>query len=381
MSFVATDSATTSPAVLERAMQRALDLARSVRGRTAPNPAVGAVVLREGMVVGEGASRPAGSDHAEVVALRSAGGAARGATLVVTLEPCNHSGRTPRCTDAIVDAGITRVVAAVRDANPAVSGGGLERLASRRVAVECADVARPAAELNYPFFKLVTYGRPFITAKWAMTLDGKIAEPSGGGAITAAPARRDAFLLRDTVDAVLIGSGTARVDDPRLTVRPPPPDGRQPVRVVLDSHASLEPGARLLAEPGRTIVVATDAAPADRVRRLADVGAEVRQVSAGDDGRVSIDAALELLAGAGFAHVLAEGGAHVLGALFAAGAVDRVVVYVAPRIMGDGLPAVVPPATGAAFADRLDLDALEVRRLGPDSSISGYLRRYDPPGL
>ena len=214
----------TPPAIdqetLARAMHRAVDLARAVRGRTSPSPPVGAVVLQGDRVVGEGATAPPGGPHAEVNALAAAGELARGGTLVVTLEPCNHVGRTPPCTQDIQRAGIARVVVGTRDPNPHVAGGGLEALAGGGVATEVGLLDLETDALIAPFTTLVTRGRPFVTAKWAMTLDGKIAGPRGGEPITGAEARAEAHRLRDRVDAVVVGSATARIDDPRLTVRP-----------------------------------------------------------------------------------------------------------------------------------------------------------------
>ena len=360
-------------------MQRALALARSVLGRTSPNPAVGAVVMQDSQMVGEGATQPPGGDHAEILALRAAGARAEGATLVVTLEPCNHRGRTPACSSAILRAGIARVVVATRDPNPGVAGRGLEYLAAHGVQVDVGLCGRPAAELNYGFFKLMASGRPFVIAKWAMTLDGKIARPEGGGAITDAQARREVFRLRDSCDAVLVGVRTAWIDDPRLTVRPAPADGRQPLRVVLDSMASLPTESKMLREPGSTLVCITQRAPAAHRRRLEAVGAELVVCPADAHGRVSADAALAVLGERGIANLLVEGGANVLGALFAEEAVDRVVVFVAPRLMGDGLPAAAAGAPTGGRGLLRELDGVEVRRLGPDVMIAGYLRRYDPP--
>ncbi len=358
-------------------MRRALDLARSVLGRTSPNPAVGAVVLYDDQIVGEGATRPPGGDHAEVVALRAAGSRARGATLLVTLEPCNHVGRTPACTTAILRAGIARVVVAVRDPNPGVRGAALEHLRSHGVEVATGLEREAASELNFGFFKLAANGRPFVTLKWAMTLDGKIAGPAGGGAITGRRARAEVHALRDASDAILIGSGTARIDDPRLTVRPAPPDGRQPVRVVLDSGATLAPRARMLREPGQTLVIATAAASAARRRALGAAGADVLVSAADQAGRVDPDAMLRELGARGLTSVLVEGGARVHAAFLDAGVVDRVVVFVAPHIMGAGVAAIAERAAEPHGAP-VSLDDATVRTLGPDVMIAGYLNRYDP---
>ncbi|MDE2989557.1 MAG: bifunctional diaminohydroxyphosphoribosylaminopyrimidine deaminase/5-amino-6-(5-phosphoribosylamino)uracil reductase RibD [Chloroflexota bacterium] len=354
---------------LARAMHRAVDLARAVRGRTSPLPPVGAVVLQGDRVAGEGATDPPGGPHAEVNALAAAREQARGGTLVVTLEPCNHMGRTPPCTQAIQRAGIALVVVGTRDPNPHVSGSGLETLAAGGIATEVGLLDREADALIAPFTTLVTRGRPFVTAKWAMTLDGKIAGPRGGEPISGAEARAEAHRLRDRVDAVVVGSATARIDDPRLTVRPAPDDGRQPLRVVMDSAASLASDARMLGEPGSTLVMTARESAADRAR-LERAGAEVVRVAGGPDGRIDLADALAHLGARGLAHVLVEGGSRLLGALLAADLVDEAVVFIAPRVMGPGVPALDPPPEAGRFLP-WTLDEPDVRRLGPDIMIRG----------
>ena len=355
--------------ILADAMRRAVDLARAVRGRTSPLPPVGAVVVQGDRVVGEGATAPPGGPHAEARALAAAGERARGATLVVTLEPCNHLGRTPPCTQAIERAGIARVVIGTRDPNPHVAGGGLEALAASGIATDVGLLDREADALIAPFSTLVTRGRPFVTAKWAMTLDGKIAGPRGGESITSADARAEAHRLRDRVDAVIVGSATARIDDPRLTVRPAPADGRQPLRVILDSAASLASDARMLGEAGTTLVMTSRESAADRAR-LERAGAEVVRVAGGPEGRVELADALTTLAARGLAHVLVEGGSRLLGALVAADLVDEVVVFIAPRLMGPGVPALeIPPEAGRFLP--WTLDDPSVRQLGPDLMLHG----------
>jgi len=354
---------------LARAMHRAVDLARAVRGRTSPLPPVGAVVLQGDRVVGEGATDPPGGPHAEVNALAAAGERARGGTLVVTLEPCNHVGRTPPCTQAIQRAGIARVVVGARDPNPDVSGGGLEALAAGGTATKVGLLNREAEALIAPFTTLVTRGRPFVTAKWAMTLDGKIAGPRGGEAISGAEARAEAHRLRDQVDAIIVGSATARIDDPRLTVRPAPADGRQPLRVVMDSAASLASGTRMLGEAGSTVVMTARESAADRAR-LERAGAEVVRVAGGPDGRIELADALTHLGARGLAHVLVEGGSRLLGALLAADLVDEAVVFIAPRVMGPGVPALDPPPVAGRFLP-WTLDEPDVRRLGSDIMVRG----------
>jgi diaminohydroxyphosphoribosylaminopyrimidine deaminase/5-amino-6-(5-phosphoribosylamino)uracil reductase len=357
-------------------MRLALDLARCGRGRTSPNPMVGAVVVKEGRIVGQGYHERAGGPHAEVVALREAGEAARGATLYVSLEPCCHTGRTGPCTEAILEAGVARVVAAMKDPNPLVAGRGLERLRQAGLEVTVGVLEREAARLNEVFCKYITTRRPFVVLKVAMTLDGKIATRTGASRWITGPAAREyVHALRDTYDAVLVGRGTVLADDPALTVRLPQ-GGRDPVRVVLDSRARLPETARVLqtGSPAPTIVAVTGDAPAERIGRLEEAGARV-MVLPGEGGRVSLPALLEELGRREITSVLVEGGATVHAAALAAGVVDKVVWFVAPKIFGGreapgpvGGPGVADPAAALALED------VEVTRYGPDICIEGYVR-------
>src|SRR5262245_19638037 len=255
----------------ETLMRRALELAERGRGLTSPNPMVGAVVARNGEIVGEGFHERAGGPHAEVVALRAAGELARGATLYVTLEPCNHVGRTPPCVDAVVAAGVRRVVSAVADPNPRVRGNGAAALEAAGIAVAVGCLAERARSDNRAFFTAMERRRPHVTLKWAMTLDGKIAARDGSARwITGPEARLEAHRMRAESDAVLIGIDTALADDPALDVRLDPPWPRQPWRVVVDSRGRLPVTARLLTagDPKRAAVAVTDAAPIESVARL-----------------------------------------------------------------------------------------------------------------
>lgn len=358
---------------INRAMRRAIDLAMSVRGRTSPNPPVGAVILQGDQVVGQGATQPPGGAHAEVVALEAAGNLARGSTLVVTLEPCNHVGRTPACTEAIRRADIRRVIIGMRDSNPHVPGGGLEALKGAGIEIDVGQFENEAAELIRPYLSVATAGRPYVTAKWAMTLDGKIAGPRGGESITGPEAKIEAHRLRDQVDAVVIGSETARIDDPRLTVRPTPSDGRQPLRVIFDSDGSLHEDARVIRGEGKVLIVTAGESAADRAR-LERAGAEIRRVETSSDGRVDLISAFEVLGDRGIAHVLVEGGARIMGSVFAAQLIDEVVAFVSPRVMGPGIPAIDNPAGMDASSPHQLYDHV-VRQLGPDVMIRGRLVR------
>lgn len=315
-------------------MCRALALAERGRGTVEPNPLVGAVVVRDGKNVGEGWHQKYGEAHAEVHALRAAGPAARGATLFVTLEPCCHWGKTPPCTDAILRAGIRRVVAAMLDPFPAVSGKGFTLLRARGVTVEFGLGEAVARRINAPYVKLIQTGRPFVHAKWAMTLDGKICTRTGDSqwiSNEAVLARTRAE--RGYMDAILVGIQTALADDPLLTARPPGP--RVPLRVVLDSRCRLPPTSQL-AQTARTVPVllATAGEPdPERAAALRALGVEVLPLPA-EAGRVSVGALLDELGRRRLTHVLVEGGSDVLGSFLDAGALDAVQVCIAPRLVG-----------------------------------------------
>ncbi|MBI3979008.1 MAG: bifunctional diaminohydroxyphosphoribosylaminopyrimidine deaminase/5-amino-6-(5-phosphoribosylamino)uracil reductase RibD [Chloroflexi bacterium] len=363
-------------------MERALALARRARGRTSPNPAVGAVVVRDGAVVGEGFTQPPGQAHAEVVALCQAGLLAPGATLYVTLEPCCFHGRTPPCTAAIIAAGIAEVHLATLDPNPRVAGRGqaeLERAGIATVLGNCAEAAREQIE---GFSQLITSGRPWVTAKFAMSLDGKIATRTGDTRwITGPAARRRVHELRDDLDAVLVGVETALADDPQLTVRldGTARDDRQPLRVVADSRGRLPLGARMLGEPGRTLV-ATTAVSSDIWRQaLAARGVEVVVLPADAAGRVDLPALLQALGARGIADLLVEGGGRLLGALFEAQLVDKVYAFVAPVIIGgEGAPSPVRGIGADRLADAWQLRRVRVEQVGPDLLILGYVNDHEP---
>nr|WP_278199628.1 bifunctional diaminohydroxyphosphoribosylaminopyrimidine deaminase/5-amino-6-(5-phosphoribosylamino)uracil reductase RibD [Thermaerobacter subterraneus] len=365
-------------------MRRALDLAARAGGRTHPNPMVGAVIVRDGVVVGEGYHRRAGEPHAEVEALRSARDQARGATLYVTLEPCCHHGRTPPCTEAILAAGLRRVVVAMVDPDPRVAGRGLSVLAQAGVEVAVGVEADRALRLNEAYVVHRVLGRPMVTAKYAMTLDGRIATARGESRwITGPRARRWVHRLRDRVDAILVGVGTVLADDPSLTVRWHP-GGRDPVRVILDSHARTPPDAQVIRaarhSPAPTWVAVTPQAPAVRTARLEAAGVQVLRVPADPHGRVSILHLLRELASRGIVHLLVEGGASVHGSFFAAGLVDRVVAFIAPKLVGGrAAPGPIGDPGVDALAAAPALHRPTWRRIGEDWMISGYLR--DPAAL
>ena len=351
-------------------MRRALALARRGEGHVEPNPQVGAVVTTaDGDVVGEGWHASFGGPHAEVAALEAAGGQARGGTLFVTLEPCCHHGKTPPCTAAIVAAGIARVVVATGDPFPAVAGGGLAALRAAGIVVETGLLEDEARRLIAPFRKLVTTGKPWVIAKWAMSLDGRMATgPAADRWISSVESRALVHALRGRIDAIAVGIGTALADDPLLTPRPPGP--RQPVRIVLDATARLPLDSRLVrtAREAPVLVAAGPAAAADRLAALAAAGCEVwRGSEPSRTGRLR-----ELLAELGrrrLTNLMVEGGPGVLRTLFEAGEVDEIQAYVAPRVIG-GDPASVP-----TLPEPPACDVEEVGLPGGDILLRGLVRR------
>ncbi|MBO4205615.1 bifunctional diaminohydroxyphosphoribosylaminopyrimidine deaminase/5-amino-6-(5-phosphoribosylamino)uracil reductase RibD [Micromonospora echinofusca] len=344
---------------IDEAMRRAIGLAARGLGTTSPNPVVGCVLLDPaGEVVGEGFHAYAGGPHAEIVALAQAGERARGGTAVVTLEPCNHTGRTGPCTSALIQAGVARVVLAVTDPNP-VAAGGAATLRAAGIEVVTGVRADEAEAGNIAWLHAVRHGRPFVIWKYAATLDGRSAAADGTSMwITSEAARTDVHALRATVDAVVVGVGTVLADDPRLTARNLR-DGslaiRQPLRVVVDSAGRTPVGARVRDGAARTWVATA-----------AEVGAD-------PDGRVDLTALLDLLHARGVRAVLLEGGPQLAGAFLAAGLVDRVIGYLAPKLLGAG-PAALGDAGVWTIGDVIDLDITDVTRVGPDLRITGLPR-------
>jgi diaminohydroxyphosphoribosylaminopyrimidine deaminase/5-amino-6-(5-phosphoribosylamino)uracil reductase len=355
-------------------MARALELAARGLGRTFPNPPVGAVLVRGGRIIGEGFHHRAGAPHAEIEALRAAGGRAKGATLYVTLEPCAHHGRTPPCADALLPLGLARVVVAMQDPNPRVRGRGLARLRRARIPVVVGPGEREARILTEGYRTRMLRRRPMVTLKLALTLDGRIAAHGGDARwITSEQARLLAHALRDVSDAVLVGAGTVRADDPRLTCRLP--GGHDPIRIVLAGRRlALPPRAHVLEVGGPpTWIVAPRGAPAKRVAALRRSGVEVILVPA-RAGHVPFAALARMLAERGITSLLIEGGATVAAEALAAKVVDRVVFFMAPAILGgDAVPAVGPLGT-RRVADAIRLDVLAVGRSGADLVIEGRVR-------
>lgn len=349
-------------------MARALRLAEKGLYTTSPNPRVGCVLVKEGRVVGEGWHEYAGGPHAEVVALRAAGEEARGATAYVTLEPCCHHGRTPPCSEALLAAGVARVVAAMEDPNPRVAGGGLARLRAAGVAVAGGLLATEAERLNPGFVKRMRRGLPFVRCKMAMSLDGRTAMASGESRwVTAPPARADVQRLRARSCAIVTGIGTVLADDPALTVRL---DGarRQPLRVVLDPRLRTPPGARLLREPGATLIVAALAEPS-AVEALRAAGAEVILLPDGA-GRIDLPALLAELARREVNELLVEAGATLGGAFLSAGLLDELVLYFAPKLLGDGARGLFHLPGLERMADAVELEIADLRAVGRDWRVT-----------
>lgn len=351
------------------AMARAIELAARGAGSTSPNPVVGCVLTdAAGTVVGEGWHERAGGPHAEVHALRAAGPAARGATAYVTLEPCNHTGRTGPCAQALVEAGVTRVVYAVSDPNPQASGGAAT-LRAAGIATEAGLLAAEAEEGNAAWLTSVRLGRPYILWKYAATLDGRVAAADGTSRWISCPeSRADVHRLRAEADAVVVGSGTLHADDPHLAVRGP--DGvagsGQPLRVVLDTHATIRPTARVLDDAAPTLVVVAENLEDTATRHLA--GVELARLPYDKYG-ISVDALLAELHRRGVRSVLLEGGPTLAGAFVAAGVVDKVVGYLAPVLLGAG-PNALADAGIATLTEALRLRITETVRIGTDIRVT-----------
>jgi diaminohydroxyphosphoribosylaminopyrimidine deaminase / 5-amino-6-(5-phosphoribosylamino)uracil reductase len=371
-------------------MARALALAEGGRGTTSPNPMVGAVLVRDGEVVGEGFHRAAGQPHAEAVALAAAGPRAAGATCYVTLEPCAHHGRTPPCADALLAAGVARVVAALRDPDPRVDGAGLARLAAGGAAVAVGPGEAAAVAQNAAYLLHRRLGRPRVTCKAAASLDGKVAAADGTSQwITGPPARADAHRLRAEADAVAVGAGTALADDPRLTVRLHRPaggwPGRQPLRVLVDAAGRVGPGGHLFDGEAPTLVATTAAAPAAATRAWAAAGAEVlvcaEAPTAWGPG-VDLTQLAKVLGERGVLELLVEGGPRLHASLWAAGLVDRLVWYLAPLVLGgDAAPGLLPGPGVPTLAAGRRLQVRAVDRLGEDLRVVAEpLRPVDREG-
>lgn len=357
-------------------IRRALELAVRGQGFVEPNPMVGCVIAQGAEIIGEGFHRRFGGDHAEVEALRIAGARAAGATLYVTLEPCCHQGKTPPCTGAVLAAGIRRVVVAQLDPFPSVQGNGVAELQAAGLTADVGLLEAEALRLNAPYRKLITTGRPWVIAKWAMTLDGKMATHTGESRwISNAESRQRVHALRGRVDAIVVGRQTAAHDDPLLTARPAGP--RTAVRVVLDTHASLASESQLVRTARETSVLVAVGQESDEAerQRLSQAGCEVF-VCGGHTHTARLDALLAELGRRRLANVLVEGGGRLLGSLLDARQIDEVHVFIAPKLFG-GATARTPVAGHgiASVSEALQLDSPELEQVGDDVYMRARVRR------
>jgi len=363
-------------------MRLALQEAKKAMGRTSPNPCVGAVVVRDGKIAGKGYHKRAGTPHAEIHALDAAGSKAKDATLYVTLEPCNHTGRTPPCTEAILRAGLSRVVIGMEDPNPTVAGGGAGYLAARGITVSTGILEEECRAINLPFIKHATTGHPWVILKAGMSIDGRIAAlPGQETSITGCQSRRRVHVLRHAVDAILVGIGTALADDPSLNTRlQRAGSGRDPLRVVLDATLRLPAAAAMLQQdsPARTWIFCARGADKKRRSRLEAAGAVIKTVPAATYGILDLKAVLTSLGQAGVTSLLVEGGSRVHGAFLESGLADELLLFVAPVFIGEqGVPL-------ATFAGRERgkalprLQFMRTRRYGEDILLEGRFFKEQP---
>ncbi len=363
----------------ERFMKQALGLARKGAGRVSPNPLVGALVVRNGAVIGAGYHRCFGGPHAEVHALRQAGGLARGADIYVTLEPCAHVGKTPPCADALIQAGVGRVFVGMADPNPLVSGRGIKKLSAAGIAVESGILENECRKLNESFLKYITTGMPFVVLKAAATLDGRIATHTGDSKwITCPESRMFAHRLRSEADAVMIGSGTVLADDPELTVRLGRKAARQPLRVIVDGRLRIPLTSRVLQPDfasGTMIVTRPDKASTPKARKLMAAGAQVL-AGAQKNGHIDMSKLFRKLAACGIASVLIEGGAELSASALAGGVVDKVYVFYAPKILGGRQAVGMIGGKGCAhIAEAVSIVDVRLRRIKDDVLIEGYVEK------
>lgn len=354
-------------------MQLALNLAKSAEGQTSPNPLVGAVVVKDGQIVGMGAHLKAGEAHAEVHAINMAGDKAQGATIYVTLEPCSHFGKTPPCANLVVSSGIKRVVIATSDPFPEVAGRGIQILKEAGLQVEVGLLKEQSDELNRVFYHFTKEKRPFVTVKTATSLDGKIATVTGESKwITSEEARLDSHHYRHTHDAILVGINTVLADDPTLTTRLPS-GGKNPIRIVLDSSLKMPLDAKLVTDSAApTWIVTTNKAPGDKIEHLTKLGVKVVALQA---DKIEVNTLLEHLGSEGVTSIFVEGGATINASFLTTKFVNQVITYIAPKLIGGSQ---APSAfTGEGFnklTDALELEFHSVEKIGPDLKIISYPR-------
>lgn len=356
-------------------MQLALELAKAQKGQTSPNPLVGAVIVKDQQIVGLGAHLKAGEPHAEVHALRMAGEKAEGATIYVTLEPCSHYGRTPPCADQVIQAGIKRVVVAALDPNPLVAGGGIRKLEQAGVEVKVGVLAAEAEAVNEVFNHFILQKKPYVILKTATTLDGKIATVTGESQwITGEQSRADVHRLRHECDAILVGVNTVIKDNPRLTTRLGEQEGRHPIRVILDSKLRTPLESQILdISVAPTWIFTTQSVTEEAIQPYLERGVKVFQTS--DPERVSIKHVLELLATENVSSLLVEGGGEINAAFLEGHHVQKVIAYIAPKLIGGHLAPT--PFRGEGFkslAEAVQLTDISFEQLGDDMKLTGYIR-------
>ena len=359
----------------EQYMREALRLAGHAAGRTSPNPLVGAVLVKDGRIVAEGWHRRAGSEHAETQAIRMAGDLAKDATLYVTLEPCAHQGRTGPCAEAVIRAGIRRVVAAMDDPNPRVHGRGFRRLREAGIEVVTGVLEEEARRLNEAFLKWMTEGTPFVTLKMAMTLDGKIATAGGESRwITGEAARRQSHAMRDVMDAILVGVETVLADDPSLTARLTE-GGQNPARVILDSQGRMPLSAKLLSDRAApTFIAVTEWAPEERLEKLRRTGAEI--LFCGDGTRVNLSLLLKKLGERDITSLLVEGGGNVHFSFLRENLADKVCAFIAPKLVGGAkAPTAVEGDGFAHLSEAAQLKDMTAEFFGEDVCLTGYVAK------
>ncbi|MCF8054883.1 MAG: bifunctional diaminohydroxyphosphoribosylaminopyrimidine deaminase/5-amino-6-(5-phosphoribosylamino)uracil reductase RibD [Deltaproteobacteria bacterium] len=360
----------------EKFMERALRLAGRGWWRVSPNPMVGAVIVKEGRIIGEGYHHAYGKEHAEVVALNNATASPAGACLYVTLEPCCHHGKTPPCTSAIIQSGIKRVVIASHDPNPLISGKGISILEAAGIQTTVGVLIEEARRCNASFFKFMEKGLPFVTLKIAQSLDGKIATKSGDSFwITSLASRRHAHRLRSANDAILVGIGTVKSDDPLLTCRLV--KGRNPLRVVLDSRLTISEDAKVLKGDAKTLLLVTrQGANEQKMAVLRTCGAEVLELPAVSSG-IDLGCLLRELGNRGVSSVLVEGGSSIATSFLQGGFVDKIALFVAPKIIGDGIP-IFGDLGVSKITESIGIDWLTQRRFGRDLFFEGLpLQRHN----
>jgi len=356
----------------EEYMQLALAEAKKGQGKTSPNPAVGSILVKNNKIIGRGYHHKAGEAHAEVNALREAGDNAEGATMYVTLEPCNHQGRTPACTDAIVKAGVARVVAAIKDPNPRVSGKGLAQLERAGIETNSGVLERESKMMNEMYEKFVTTKKPFVIVKAALSADGKMAAKDGSSKwITSEESRKVVHELRAQVDAIMVGIGTILKDDPQLTCRTE--GSKNPSRIILDANLKIPSNARVLGKEANTIIVTTNNAPMSKMESLRKQGIDVLVLD-GSESKINLRKLIKELAKEEITSVLIEGGGEVIGSAFDEGIVDKVLLFIAPKIIG-GNGSNIGGNGVDNISKAIDLERVEMKRVGEDFLLTGYPKK------